>query len=110
MEWRPGLGCRGATAAGGVRRSEGRYSLEDEETRTVNGELAGKHTGEEKRRGEGQTVMDSTKNLGVEAEFAGDKKRGRKSSPNLRRRFAGMQAVEAELRRGVEGATSGGSR
>jgi len=46
-------------AAGGVRRSEGRYSPEDEETRTVNGELAGKHTGEEKRRGEGQTVMDS---------------------------------------------------
>jgi hypothetical protein len=41
-----------------VRRSEGRYSPEDEETRTVNGELAGKHTGEEKRRGEGQMVMD----------------------------------------------------
>jgi hypothetical protein len=49
-------------------------------------------------------------NIGVEAEFAGDEKHGRKSSPNLRRRFAGTQAVDAELRRGVEGVTSGGSR
>jgi hypothetical protein len=46
----------------------------------------------------------------VEAEFAGDVRGGRKSSPNLRRKFAGTQAVDAELRRGVEGATSGGSR
>jgi hypothetical protein len=49
-------------------------------------------------------------NLGVKAEFARDEKRGRKSSPNLRRKFAGTPAVDAELRREVEGATSGGSR
>jgi hypothetical protein len=49
-------------------------------------------------------------NLKVEAEFDGDGKRDRKSSPNLRRKFAGTQAVDAELRREVEGATSGGSR
>jgi hypothetical protein len=46
----------------------------------------------------------------VEAEFAGDVRGGRKSLPNHRRKFAGMQAVDEELRRGVEGATSGGSR
>jgi hypothetical protein len=55
----PGAGLPRGTAAGGVSHSEGRYSPEDEETQTVNGELAGKHTGEEKRRGEGQTVKDS---------------------------------------------------
>jgi hypothetical protein len=49
-------------------------------------------------------------NLKVEAEFDGDGKRDRKSSPNLRRKFAGTQDVDAELRREVEGATSGGSR
>jgi Mrp family chromosome partitioning ATPase len=49
-------------------------------------------------------------NLGVEAEFAGDVRGGRKSSPNLRRKFAGTQAVDKKLRRGVEGATSGGSQ
>jgi hypothetical protein len=49
-------------------------------------------------------------NLGVETEFAGDVRDSRKSSPNLRRKFAGTQAVDAELRRGVEGATSGGTR
>jgi hypothetical protein len=53
---------------------------------------------------------DDERNLVVEAEFTGDEKRGRKSSPNLRRKFAGTQAVDAKLRRGVEGATSGGSR
>jgi hypothetical protein len=68
-----------------------------------------------------QTVMDSRKercageednetNLGVEAEFAGDEKCGRKSSSNLCRKFAGTQDVDEKLRRGVEGATSGGSR
>jgi hypothetical protein len=68
-----------------------------------------------------QTVMDSRKeihngiekiemNLGVEAEFAGDVRSGRKSSPNHRRKFAGTQVVDEELRLGVEGATSGGSR
>jgi hypothetical protein len=46
----------------------------------------------------------------VEAEFAGDVRGGRKSSPNYRRKFAGTQAVDEKLRRGVEGATSGGSR
>jgi hypothetical protein len=49
-------------------------------------------------------------NLGMKAEFAGDEKRGRKSSPNLRQKFAGTQAVDAKLRQEVEGATSGGSR
>jgi hypothetical protein len=49
-------------------------------------------------------------NLGVETKFAGDEKRGRKSLPNLRRKFAGTQAVDAKLRREVEGATSDGSR
>jgi hypothetical protein len=53
---------------------------------------------------------DDETNLGVEAEFAGDVRGGWKSSPNLRRKFAGTQAVDEELRRGVEGATSGGSR
>jgi hypothetical protein len=46
----------------------------------------------------------------VEAEFAGDVRGGRKSSPNIHRKFAGTQAVDAELRRGVEEVTSGGSR
>jgi hypothetical protein len=49
-------------------------------------------------------------NLGVKAEFAGDVRGGWKSSPNLRRKFTGTQAVDEKLRRGVEGATSGGSR
>jgi hypothetical protein len=73
-----------------------------------------------KERGTRQTVTDSCKrvyhgeendetNLGVEAKFAGDEKHGRKSSPNLRRKFARTQALDEELRRGVEGATSGGS-
>jgi hypothetical protein len=53
---------------------------------------------------------DDETNLRAEAEFAGDEKHGRKSSLNLRRKFAGTQVVDAELRRGVEGATSGGSR
>jgi hypothetical protein len=68
-----------------------------------------------------QTVIDSRKercageednetNLGVEAEFAGDVRGGRKSSPNHRRKFVGTQAADEKLRRGVEGATSGGSR
>jgi hypothetical protein len=52
---------------------------------------------------------DDETNLGVEAEFAGDEKRGRISSPNLRQKFTEMQAVYNELRRGMEGATSGGS-
>jgi hypothetical protein len=71
--------------------------------------------------GNDETGMDSQKercageenderNLGVEAEFAGDEKRDRKSLPNLRQKFAGTQAVDAKLRREVEGATSGGSR
>jgi hypothetical protein len=46
----------------------------------------------------------------VEAEFAGDEKRGRKSLSNLRRKFAGTQAVHDELRREMEEAMSGGSR
>jgi hypothetical protein len=41
-------------------------------------------------------------NLGVKAEFAGNDKRGRKSSLNLCRKFAGTQAVDAELRREAE--------
>jgi hypothetical protein len=36
---------------------------------------------------------DDETNLGVEAEFAGDEKHGRKSSPNLRRKFVGTQDV-----------------
>jgi hypothetical protein len=55
-------------------------------------------------------VENDETNLGVEAEFAGDVRGGRKSSPNIRQKFAGTQAVDAELRRGVEGATSDGSR
>jgi hypothetical protein len=54
-------------------------------------------------------VEDDETNLGVEAEFARDVRGGRKSSPNLRRKFVGTQAVDKELRRGVEGATSDGS-
>jgi hypothetical protein len=46
----------------------------------------------------------------VEAELARDVRGGRKSSPNHRQKFAGTQAVDEELRRGVEGATSGGSQ
>jgi hypothetical protein len=42
----------------------------------------------------------------VEAEFTEDEKRGRKNSPNLRRKFAGTQGVHDELRREMEGATS----
>jgi hypothetical protein len=53
---------------------------------------------------------DDETNLRVEAEFAGDVRDGRKSSPNLHQKFTGTQAVDKELRRGVEGATSGGSR
>jgi hypothetical protein len=49
-------------------------------------------------------------NLGVEAEFTGDVRGDWKSSLNLRRKFAGMQAVDEELQQEVEGATSGGSR
>jgi hypothetical protein len=52
---------------------------------------------------------DDETNLRVEAEFAEDVRGGRKSSPNLRRKFVGTQAVYDELRRGMEGATSGGS-
>jgi hypothetical protein len=76
-----------------------------------------------RKRGHGndQTVMDSRKgihdgvekiemNLKVKAEFTGDVQGGRKSSLNHRRKFAGTQAVDEELGRGVEGATSGGSR
>jgi hypothetical protein len=48
-------------------------------------------------------------NLGVEAKFARDVRGGRKSSPNHHRKFAETQAVDEELRRWVEGATSGGS-
>jgi hypothetical protein len=55
-------------------------------------------------------VENDKRNLGVEVEFAGDEKRGRKSSPNPRRKFAGTQGVDAKLRREVEEATSGGSR
>jgi hypothetical protein len=33
----------------------------------------------------------------VEAEFAGDVRGGRKSSPNPRRKFAGTQSVNEEL-------------
>jgi hypothetical protein len=46
----------------------------------------------------------------VEAEFVGDVQGCRKISSNHRRKFAGTQAVHEELRREVEGATSGGSR
>jgi hypothetical protein len=53
---------------------------------------------------------DNKTNLRVEAEFTGDEKRGQKSSQNVRRKFTGTQAVYDELRRGMEGATSGGSR
>jgi hypothetical protein len=53
---------------------------------------------------------DNETNLGVKAEFAGDEKRGRKSSPNFRQKFAGTQAVDEKLRRDVERATSGTSR
>jgi hypothetical protein len=53
---------------------------------------------------------DDETNLVVEAEFAGDVRGGRKSSPNYRREFAGTQAVDEELQRGMKGATSGGSR
>jgi hypothetical protein len=49
-------------------------------------------------------------NLLVVAEFAWDKKRGWKSSSNLRPKFAGTQAVYDKLWRRMEGATSGGSR
>jgi hypothetical protein len=49
-------------------------------------------------------------NLRVVAEFAGDEKYGRKSSPNLGWKFTGTQAVDEELRREVEGATSGVSQ
>jgi hypothetical protein len=52
---------------------------------------------------------DNGTNLGVEAEFAGDVRGGRKSSPNHRRKFDETRAVDEKLRRGVEGATSGGS-
>jgi hypothetical protein len=94
-----------------VARNGGRWkpSMDD---------LVGKE-GERLRNDE--TVMDSRKEWqdGVENDeiyllvvtvFAGDVRGGRKSSPNLRRKFAGTQAVDAELRRGVEGAMSGGSR
>jgi hypothetical protein len=53
---------------------------------------------------------DNETNLGVEAEFTGDIRGGGKSSPNHRRKFVGTQAVDEKLRRGVEGATSSGSR
>jgi hypothetical protein len=80
-----------------VSHSEGRYSPEDEETQTVNGELAGKHTGEEKRRGEGQTVKDSLNQVyhDVEDEEGylvvmvfddGTRRFRRKSSPESRRK------------------------
>jgi hypothetical protein len=54
-------------------------------------------------------IQNDETNLGVEAGSAGDEKHGRKSSPNLNRKFAGTQAVDEKLRRGVKGATSGGS-
>jgi hypothetical protein len=81
--------------------------------------FAGNLIGREKEERErGQTVMDSRRGKHDvveeidtnEAEFEKDEKRDRESSPNLRRKFAGTQAVDAELRREVEGATSGGSR
>jgi hypothetical protein len=50
---------------------------------------------------------DDETNLGVEAEFAGDVRGGLKISPNLRRKFAGTQAVDAELRRNLK---QGGKR
>jgi hypothetical protein len=55
-------------------------------------------------------VENDKRNLGVEAEFAGDEKRGRKSSPNPRQKFTGTRAVDAKLWREVEEVTSGGSR
>jgi hypothetical protein len=55
------------------------------------------------------SVENDERNLRVEAEFAGDVRGGRKSSPNDRRKFTGTQAVDTELRREVGGATSGGS-
>jgi hypothetical protein len=50
---------------------------------------------------------DDETNLGVEAEFTGDIRGDRKSSPNLRRKFAGTQAVDAELWRDLK---QGGKR
>jgi hypothetical protein len=55
-------------------------------------------------------VENDKRNFRVKAEFAGDVRGDRKSSLNLRRKFTGTQAVDEELRRGVEGATSGSSR
>ena len=45
-------------------------------------------------------------NLGVEAEFAGDEKRDRKSSPKVRRKFVGALNFETS----ALDHTSGGSR
>jgi hypothetical protein len=38
-------------------------------------------------------VENDERNLGVEAEFARDEKRGRKNSPNLRWKFTGTQVT-----------------
>jgi hypothetical protein len=39
-------------------------------------------------------VENDETNLGVETKFAGDEKRGQKSSPNLRWKFAGALGFE----------------
>jgi hypothetical protein len=62
------------------------------------------------RKGRHDDVEEIERNLLVVTEFAGTRRTDRKSSPNLRRKFAGTQAVHDELRREMAGATSGGSR
>jgi hypothetical protein len=55
-------------------------------------------------------VEETETNLLVVTEFARTRRTKQKSSPNLRRKFAGTHAVHDKLRREVEAATSGGSR
>jgi hypothetical protein len=66
--------------------------------------------GMDSRKGWYDGVEEIKTNLLVVTEFVGTRRTGRKSSPNLCRKFAGTQAVHDELRREMEGATSGGSR
>jgi hypothetical protein len=72
--------------------------------------LGNDETGTDSRNERRAGEEDDETNHKVEAEFARDVRGGRKSSPNHRRKFARTQAVDEELRREMEGATSGDSR
>jgi hypothetical protein len=62
------------------------------------------------RKGRHDDVEEIERNLAGAMASVGDAGDGQKSSSNLRRKFAGTQAAHDELRREMEGATSGGSR